>query len=720
MIKEIISNKNNVAYKKKGLNNIKNISNIKKTLKHLKIENPNSINKLNILNVRSSFINNNTVSINSFTYDEKNKNISTEKIFSNKDFTPSKFNLDNKIKKLVSSNKMDYKKYWKINIKTEATKITKIITPVKSRLTKNNDKNKFYKLYITNNANSLYKNYSKKNTYLSKTSRNNDSSNKSKKKINNLIYSLNNKNLISLYKSRNTLKKKNINNNQNRQKSKNSQNSTINCKTSYNFKKICKEKISEINKVSKYYSSNTTKNKKTIKNISKGECSSILKFFNANKDNKLKLKSEPKKITINQTKKCTKIINFKDLIKSKQNKYKNMTFKTIKYYNLNIDKSYLNINKNKYPQKINSDNIKQDVKIKSKTKNNSLEKNNIKNNVKSCDLSHIKLKKNNKKIFKMLPLNNIKRDLEIKYHSVDGKNNCKKILLGESKEKKNNVTKSKKDKILNDINIHNFTKDESSCNDIIESDTETNKKIINEIKTNNFEVNKQKEYNMKYTIFNELIDEKESNNQESHISKIIIGQIDGYEDIIESDKINNLLNQNQNINEIDKIKDPLDEPSESERKIIDMINFEDDDIDNFYTNDFKLNKKKNKKVNKIIKNEKKNIYFSDTSNGLNSGKTNNRLNIIKFEKYNPIKFRKKNNEINIKINLNNFKYKKNPKNNNNSINNNDISKNKTTVNSTFNVENKNISNNELNQNKKNLVEKKIEEIDRKDDNCLIL
>ncbi len=30
---------------------------------------------------------------------------------------------------------------------------------------------------------------------------------------------------------------------------------------------------------------------------------------------------------------------------------------------------------------------------------------------------------------------------------------------------------------------------------------------------------------MKYTIFNELIDEKESNNQESHISRIIIGKL---------------------------------------------------------------------------------------------------------------------------------------------------------------------------------------------------
>ena len=48
-----------------------------------------------------------------------------------------------------------------------------------------------------------------------------------------------------------------------------------------------------------------------------------------------------------------------------------MTFKTIKYYNLNSDKSYLNINKNKHPQKISSYNIKQDMKIKCKTKNNS-------------------------------------------------------------------------------------------------------------------------------------------------------------------------------------------------------------------------------------------------------------------------------------------------------------------------------------------------------------
>ena len=65
---------------------------------------------------------------------------------------------------------------------------------------------------------------------------------------------------------------------------------------------------------------------------------------------------------------------------------------------------------------------------------------------------------------------------------------------------------------------------------------------INYIKINEFNVKKPKEMNLKYTILKNGI-QTEKSMEEISESKIIIGNIEGYKDIIESDKLNNNLIQ---------------------------------------------------------------------------------------------------------------------------------------------------------------------------------
>ena len=70
----------------------------------------------------------------------------------------------------------------------------------------------------------------------------------------------------------------------------------------------------------------------------------------------------------------------------------------------------------------------------------------------------------------------------------------------------------------------------------IESEHKNN---INIIKTNNFGVNKPKENNMKYTLLKEFEDNEDIKNvNKSQLENIIIGKIEGYKDIIKSDKLN--------------------------------------------------------------------------------------------------------------------------------------------------------------------------------------
>ena len=59
---------------------------------------------------------------------------------------------------------------------------------------------------------------------------------------------------------------------------------------------------------------------------------------------------------------------------------------------------------------------------------------------------------------------------------------------------------------------------------------------INGVKINNFDINKPKDENLKFTFAK---DDKQSDLSVSRASKVIIGKIEGYRDIIETDKEKN-------------------------------------------------------------------------------------------------------------------------------------------------------------------------------------
>ena len=775
MNKDNKDNKEKIIFSNKLFPNLKKktINHLKRNHKNLKIKDPNSNYVLNSLNNGYNLTTQNCINSKIYlTLDEKlennNKNINTEKIFYKKYYTSHKIIQNKNTKKIL--NRTNIKEDNKtLHIETNNSKTKKNITPNKSknRLTKNNDKKNFYKLNISNNINinnfNIYQNYNQiKKNNISKTSRNNDSSSSGKNKINNIMYILNKKNNKSSIK--NNKSRNNIKLIYNKKNKKNNFNSSIDSKFSYNDKNPYKKK--SINQ-------QNCSHKSKIINKPKSKDSKIkirnLTVFNSNNNinNKSKeIKSEPKKLNIIKKKKGAKIINFVDLIKSKENKNSNVIIKKIKYYNLNNVKNSKNYEKetknnihiikginNKVKEKLNIN-----INIKSKTNNNSKEKKisykNIKKNNKSCDISLLKLKKKNKKNSKIMPiqlqLNNKKKFLQKNNPPFVGDNSCTKIV-SVSNNIKEFFNKKEKKKIKKDMHTYNF---EDKCyNNILESDNENNNKIINEIKINQFNVKKPNEENMKYTSFKEFIDEikeDKSNTIESHISKIIIGEIDGYNDIIEKDKINDLLKNNININNINiknnsgdndnkikKIKNSFID-FESDKKLINMINFEDeiDNIDNMSTNDIKNDKFK-EPSEKIVKNIDINNKQSNIK-AYPSGKKLNSMRCPKNDKYNPIKYREKiDKKINIKIDnqkkllkyKSNIKLKKiiktenNTDTNTNAINLNNNSKKKVEINNNQKCKNKNknknIQNDLLNNNKRGL-NKNIEQNNNNHENCFII
>ena len=69
-----------------------------------------------------------------------------------------------------------------------------------------------------------------------------------------------------------------------------------------------------------------------------------------------------------------------------------------------------------------------------------------------------------------------------------------------------------------------------------------NKNIVNIIKTNEFDINKPHDKNLKYTLFKEIEDDfnEDKSVSNSKIRDVIIGKIDAYKDIVESDKLNKI------------------------------------------------------------------------------------------------------------------------------------------------------------------------------------
>ena len=96
------------------------------------------------------------------------------------------------------------------------------------------------------------------------------------------------------------------------------------------------------------------------------------------------------------------------------------------------------------------------------------------------------------------------------------------------------LNNSEKNYLYKNINNKNNIDNDEYLTCEFDIGNEQNNKI-NGVKTNNFDVKKPKEENLKFTFMKE---DKESDISVSHASKIIIGNIDGYKDIIETDKKN--------------------------------------------------------------------------------------------------------------------------------------------------------------------------------------
>ena len=221
--------------------------------------------------------------------------------------------------------------------------------------------------------------------------------------------------------------------------------------------------------------------------------------------------------------------------------------------------------------------------------------------------------------------NNIKNDFFQKKKNLNKKYDIS--CLFKKKLKKSKYTKL----ILQKDNINKkstLTNDIDKIDDNIFDIESEHKQSINLQNYGLYNVNKPYEHNMKFSIFKDYENEDNEHLDNKNIEKIIIGNIDGYKDIIESDE-NNKENKNQN--KIEK---------------------------NFLLNS---NKKKEKiqdnKNNKIIKNiEKSNIWDENSSEFCDINLENNyfTFNIENEYDFEDLPTKENESKINKEINIKNI------------------------------------------------------------------
>ena len=194
------------------------------------------------------------------------------------------------------------------------------------------------------------------------------------------------------------------------------------------------------------------------------------------------------------------------------------------------------------------------------------------------------------------------------------------VLKEEKKEKKGNQEKKE---IKEEKKEYNFILD-------IESEHE---KSINKLKIEEYNINKPNEYKMKFSFYNEYKDDENDVNDKNKEEKFMIGKIEGYKDIIESDK-NNFKNH---INKINKIKNKL--YKESEKKVKENNNLKnmegfsifDDNFSEF--NDLNILNNFYCKTNQNLENIENEYEFEDLSTYEYENKINkNKLMLFKIEK----------------------------------------------------------------------------------------
>jgi hypothetical protein len=250
-------------------------------------------------------------------------------------------------------------------------------------------------------------------------------------------------------------------------------------------------------------------------------------------------------------------------------------------HNTNSNTNYnSNDNSNNNTIKIKNINIVKNINIKNKIKENKFKTNNKEYNIKEHKEKSFFVQNVNKSKKNINKVERKKLSFDITDDNKNLKNANKNILL---KKIPDNNTKTKTKNVLN-INVLNSSSQKDQSSLIIKIDNNiknknnfvsTNKNIknkkdnfdnknkndelgnieengyqfvtendqgvntgINSVKTNNFVINKPKEENLKYSSIKEFLDDNEEQTEisPSQISKIIIGQIDGYKDIIDEDK----------------------------------------------------------------------------------------------------------------------------------------------------------------------------------------
>ena len=374
------------------------------------------------------------------------------------------------------------------------------------------------------------------------------------------------------------------------------------------------------------YNSNNNSNNNTLKR----------KNINANKNNANKNENKENAYKTNHKETTIKEIKGKSFFSQNINKIERKKLSFDIFDNNKNDKNITNeiITKIKPGNNLNS-------KTNSNTKTNV---NNINN------INKINVNQSNSQ--------NDQNSLIIKYENKKMKNNFQYPDTNNKREKKDNKNKNE-DSGNSEDNVYQFiTENEQGVNT-----------GINSVKTNNFIINKPKEENLKYSSIKEFLDDNEEQTEisPSQISKIIIGQIEGYKDIMDEDK-----NKSKSILELlSKLSFSYMKNNRQSIENLDNLNFfeesnikgeiNDNDINNNLTNNSRNMTSDNNMPNLTnIKNVEEDYDSEDLSmsvlkNNIKSINTNSKsfLNKIFYNKQNVKNNTQNKNCVKISMNTNN-------------------------------------------------------------------
>jgi len=203
-------------------------------------------------------------------------------------------------------------------------------------------------------------------------------------------------------------------------------------------------------------------------------------------------------------------------------------------------KKYINIS-NKMKYFLNRANNKKNNLVKSiRYKSNNIT--NIATNISQKKIeterlfnnNNVKLPKNKIELYSN-KLQNSKNEITSSKYDISS-------LLNINRRRNNKENKSIKKKLIKEKKFFmkkEIIKETEELNSIFDIESE-HKNSINLKNFGDYQVNKPQEQNMKFSLLKEYEDDDKENADNKKAEKIVIGDIEGYQDIIESDKLNDL------------------------------------------------------------------------------------------------------------------------------------------------------------------------------------